>query len=44
MSAFFCQVRHFDEQQEKDVRLAKYVHSAINTSASAAAGTLAGKP
>jgi hypothetical protein len=35
-------VKHFDEQQDKDVRAAKRLHAAIQAKASSAAGNLAG--
>ena len=38
------QVKHFDALRDKEVRLLQTLHSNINKSASAAVGTLAGKP
>lgn len=37
-------MKHFDELQEKNARLSKYLHKEINAKAATAAGSLAGKP
>jgi hypothetical protein len=38
------QVKHFDEQQQQLARSTKNLHTAINRTATASAGNLAGTP